>query len=343
MAEQVNVLIYCNGYGIIINMKNKIFSLFVCLAMVLAVNGFVSCSKQDTRETITLNGIEYMKSDNANEYFVYRAANKNITDAAISAEINSMPVISIGRADAGWLIFPFENCKSLTNVVIPNSITIIGYGAFRNCSALTNISLSTNITEIYLHAFSGCSSLTTVDIPNSVTQIGAGSFAGCANLTDITLPNAITKIPYQMFDECSQLTTVTIPNGVTIIENKAFMNCIALESIYIPDTVTTMQRMLFGGCVKLEKLRIPNSVEIVEEYLTFDCKGMTMVYLPKSIKKIERQAFGFNDSRYVPNIHYESAWADWENVDVKWNEGNNQYKYESNFTFNSYPANWNTY
>ena len=51
-------------------------------------------------------------------------------------------------------------CKSLTNIIIPNSVTTIGRGAFGTCNSLTSIT-----------------------IPNSVTTIEAGAFRGCENLS----------------------------------------------------------------------------------------------------------------------------------------------------------------
>ncbi|MBO7341330.1 MAG: leucine-rich repeat domain-containing protein, partial [Clostridia bacterium] len=57
----------------------------------------------------------------------------------------------------------FENCSSLTEITIPNSVTSIGNGAFENCSSLTAIT-----------------------IPNSVTSIGEYAFFYCYNLTSAT-------------------------------------------------------------------------------------------------------------------------------------------------------------
>ena len=55
-------------------------------------------------------------------------------------------------------------CRSLTDIVIPNSVTSIGDGAFNGCESLTNIV-----------------------IPNSVTSIGDGAF------DDYNFPNDIKQ------------------------------------------------------------------------------------------------------------------------------------------------------
>ena len=64
----------------------------------------------------------------------------------------------------------FENTR-LSNVVIPEGITIIGSSAFAYCRNLTNITLPSTISYIAINAFTVCSSLTIVNIPESVQRI----------------------------------------------------------------------------------------------------------------------------------------------------------------------------
>ena len=104
----------------------------------------------------------------------------------------------------------FFNCSSLTNVIIPNSVNVIGSEVFFGCTSLTSVAIPNSVTKIKGEAFSGCSGLTSVTIPNSVESIGTYAFSGCNSLTSVTIPNSVTNIGANAFRGCSGLTSVTI-------------------------------------------------------------------------------------------------------------------------------------
>lgn len=105
------------------------------------------------------------------------------------------------------------------DLIIPDSVTSIGDGAFRGCKGLTSISGSaTNVstvakqakpisftvnitsgTSIGYQAFSGCTGLTSVAIGNSVTSIGDSAFYVCSGITSVTIGNSVTSIGYHAF------------------------------------------------------------------------------------------------------------------------------------------------
>ena len=113
--------------------------------------------------------------------------------------------------------YAFSDCRGLTSLTIPSSITSIGLGAFLYCSGLTSLTIPSSVTSIGKSAFQGCSGLTSLAIPFSITSIGESAFAWCSGLTSLTIPSSITSIGKSAFEGCSGLTSLTIPSSVTSI------------------------------------------------------------------------------------------------------------------------------
>ena len=70
-------------------------------------------------------------------------------------------------------------CCSLSEIVIPSSVTSIGDSAFSGCYSLSEIVIPSSVTSIGDSAFSDCCSLSEIVIPSSVTSIGKGAFYNC--------------------------------------------------------------------------------------------------------------------------------------------------------------------
>ena len=81
----------------------------------------------------------YVNNDNTATITKYTGSGGNVT---IPSSINGKSVNSIGN-DA------FYQCMSLTSATIPDSVTIIGVGAFSFCSNLTISGISGSYAETY--------------------------------------------------------------------------------------------------------------------------------------------------------------------------------------------------
>lgn len=169
----------------------------------------------------------------------------------------------------------FSGCKSLTSVVLPTSITLIGERAFYGCSNLKSISIPNSVTYIGDSAFYGCQNLDSITIPNSVTDIGDYAFYGCQKLDSITIPNSVTGIGDFAFSYCSSLSSVVIPNSVTIIPDGLFKGCENLQSVVIPNSVTYIAQQAFLGCTNIHSVVIPNSVNCIKEN-AFEVEDITI-------------------------------------------------------------------
>ncbi|MDY4186623.1 MAG: leucine-rich repeat domain-containing protein, partial [Candidatus Borkfalkiaceae bacterium] len=185
----------------------------------------------------------------------------------------------------------FEYCSGLTSITIPDSVTTIGSSAFYNCSGLTSITIGGSVTSIGDGAFDGCSSLTSVIIPDSVTSIGNSAFRYCSGLTSITIPDSVTSIVNYAFYNCSGLSSITIPESVTSIGDEAFGYCSGLTSITIPESVTSIGDGAFYGCSGLTSITIPESVTSIGDGAFSGCSGLTSITIPDSVTSIGNGAF----------------------------------------------------
>ncbi|WP_147329718.1 leucine-rich repeat protein [Segatella copri] len=216
----------------------------------------------------------------------------------------------------------FFCCRSLTDIVIPDSVTSIGDGAFEGCRSLTEVVIPNSVTSIGDRAFSLCRSLTEVVIPDSVTGIGDRTFLGCSSLTEVVIPDSVTNIGKGAFANCCSLAEVVIPNSVTTIGGFAFMKCKSLAEVVIPNSVVCINSNSFIGwngkleCLspsfvyednilfnkdksriisfrnqKLTSYVIPASVTRIGEFAFSRCESLTEVVISDSVTSIGDHAF----------------------------------------------------
>ena len=176
-------------------------------------------------------------------------------------------------------------------IIIPDSVTEIGSGAFAGCNSLESINLPSGVTEIGFGAFSNCSNLQSINIPDNVTKIGKESFWNCTNLKSINLPDNITIIEDYAFLNCTNLQSINLPNNLTEIGCSTFEVCTNLQSIIIPDSVTQIRRRTFKDCTNLQSINLPDSITIIEDYAFLNCTNLQSINLPNNITEIGFLAF----------------------------------------------------
>ncbi len=95
-------------------------------------------------------------------------------------------------------LYSDENTE-IIDLVIPNGVDSVGFGAFRYCSYLKSVIIPNSVKVIDENAFQGCTSITSVTITNSVTEINDHAFYDCPKLSaiiwdaDFTMPNYIVN------------------------------------------------------------------------------------------------------------------------------------------------------
>ena len=133
------------------------------------------------------------------------------------------------------------NGQTVTELVIPNTVTSIPSYAFYYCKNITSVTFEENsqCTRIGSYAFHGCSNITNVIIPDSVTSIGHFPFRDCNSLANINYLGTIDDwFKIEGLNDLMQY-------GST---NKTFsLNGQAVTELVIPNTVTSIQYSAFYG------------------------------------------------------------------------------------------------
>ena len=172
---------------------------------------------------------------------------------------------------------------SLKSIIIPDSVTSIGDGAFSECHSLKSINIPDSVTRIGYSAFKSCGGLTSISIPPSVTTIEDGTFLGCHSLRNINIPDTVTRIGRSAFEDCDSLTSINIPPSVTTIEDGTFLGCHSFRNINIPDTVTSIEDYAFSECNSLKNINIPNGVTWIGDSAFFYCNSLISITIPSSV------------------------------------------------------------
>lgn len=132
--------------------------------------------------------------------------------------------------------YAFYNCKNLTEVIFEENskLTSLGNRTFEGCSNLSNIEIPNTVTLLNDCTFLSCTSLKNIRIPESVTIIGNYAFKGCSKLTDIEIPENVTNINYQAFYDCTNLSKV-IYKGEEYFSKSSLINTLRTNRITVND------------------------------------------------------------------------------------------------------------
>lgn len=114
----------------------------------------------------------------------------------------------------------FEADMNLKKVTLGQGVSRIERAAFRHCG-LTGVSFPDSVTVIGEGAFSFCTDLRKVSLPKKLTEIGNGVFNNCRKLGNITVPASVKKIRSHAFYDCLAMKKITILNSKTVIEKEA--------------------------------------------------------------------------------------------------------------------------
>ena len=148
----------------------------------------------------------------------------------------------------------FENCSSLTEINIPETVTSIAANAFAG-TGIASLDLHGGIATISSSAFQNCKSLTTVKINEGTTFIDALAFNG-SPVSSLSLPASLTTIGKQAFNNCALTGDIVLPAAVARINDLAFSGNKTMATIALPASLANLGEGVFQGCTGLTAITV---------------------------------------------------------------------------------------
>lgn len=194
----------------------------------------------------------------------------------IPGQIDGQPVISIGYG-------AFIDCKTLTQVIIPEGVSAIASNAFDGCSNLMKVTIPSTITYISID-FSRCTNLESLEVAEENESYASEDgvlfnkdkstllLCPCAKKGHYTVPATVTEIDFMAF-KLSSLTDVVIQEGATKIGNYAFSNS-SIESISLPNSLTEIPSGMFNCCENLKTCHIPKGINKIGSDVFSECNNL---------------------------------------------------------------------
>ena len=222
----------------------------------------------------------------------------------IPSVIGSYPVTEIGN-------YAFDGCKSLEELVIPESVKRLGYYIIRN-TAISSITIPKNVSSTdnyyqnggYNGPLSGAGNLKEVIFEEGMERLPSyilesGSYT--SRVERVQMPDTITTIGDSAFRDCLSLTEIRWSESLKTIGDNAFYGCTGIKDISIPSSVETIGSNVFGSCTGIKEITIPASVRTVGSGAFINCTGLEKVdfaYEAEDSSVTERDALVLKDNAF---------------------------------------------
>ena len=283
-------------------MKTKLFSLLLALTMGVGTIAASDIKINDIwydLDEVSQTAVVTYKGDAPD--WDNRYTGRVVIPAKVKYNNVTYDVIAVGN-------YAFRQCRQLSEVVLPNSITSIGEYAFGGCYALSKFSIPASVTYIGKNAFYDCSSLLNLEIPSTVTTIESNAFNYVAN---IVYSGTDTNAPWGARAMNGFVDGYVVYKDNTKAELLACSH-LAKGKLDLPSTLTTIDRYAFQYCIYLDSLRLPNSVKTIGEGAFYLCTTLISLVVPKTVTSIGNTAF-----RLVPNVIYNGSLTSTSNWGAK--------------------------
>ena len=183
----------------------------------------------------------------------------------------------------------FLNCNFTCELIIPESVEIIGAGSFRDCKNLYgelrlpdgltylgpdafmaaenlsgNLTIPQEIKDIPVNCFNGTWLGGTLELHDGIVTIGNGAFANTGLKGELRLPKDLEVISHSAFYNCDFSGNLVLPENLHTIGNQAFAyNWRLMGTLEIPENVISIGAGAFAKCSSIEGVIFPEGLESI--------------------------------------------------------------------------------
>lgn len=217
-----------------------------------------------------------------------------------NADLPADLIIPDGVVEIGW--GAFFGCQKLRSVVVSGGVTNIGWNAFSSCHQLQSVVVASSVKTISSSAFSACERLTSVTLSEGVEVVGYFAFSGCESLRRIDIPYSVVSIEQSAFEYCINLNEINVAsgnqnyssvNGFIYNKDKSIlvMAPAATGKVALDDRVVQIASCAFSGCSELKEIILPSGVTNIGEQVFINCESLENVTLSDQLLYIGTEAF----------------------------------------------------
>ncbi len=208
------------------------------------------------------NNIESMTAPFPTDYaagvpFSYYFSNSSIP--------SSLKHITISSINEQYLPdYAFLDCEHIEEIILPNGLLTIGAYTFKNCASLISLVIPDTVTSMGYGVLIGTNALENLTLPYAgrspyrytegfnylYYDSVYGGFYYPENLNTVTITKA-TAIPTDAFSNMSSIRYINLPDTLNYIDTRAFSNCLSLRDIVLPASITHIGSAAFSDCRRL--------------------------------------------------------------------------------------------
>ena len=249
--------------------------------------------------------------DSRSDSFTILPQVKIIDDKAFNYHRTNQIVLNDGLEYIGEEAFKLavSNGPSQQELVIPNSVTYIGAGAFAEAN-ISSVTISDHVERLGDYAFAGCG-IFYIHLPSKLKYLGQkalmnnpvfnlelpdglefiGKLAlGSTRKQHLVIPKSVKTIEEQAFSY-ALTDTFDIQALLDYIPKQAFEGCQSVRQVVLPPTIKKIGESAFSNCREMEDCKLPEGLEEIGEWAFADCRHMMEWHIPATVCKIEQGAF----------------------------------------------------